>query len=808
MMLLLATSWFERLVGWDIHFRGTLSWWIAGPLIVFAIVTVFVVYFREAMKINAAQRIVMAVLRGLALACIILLLLKPVKVSKEETRNRELPIVVMVDASQSMTQRDPRTTIEDRMRLAIARKIVPPDHGLEMKPEGSYGNLPMDEPTRAEVVSEVFRNDDPKMNLLARLHNKGPVQEFLFGAHVFGAGKDWVQAIPATEPRTAMLRSINELLERKEADRPAAIVLVTDGRDNYKDEKISWDTIRAKCKELKVPIYVYGVGAGTTGILQLKALNLKNEFSIHDTVNVPVRWRAQGLPKGKIEITATLNGRNVLDNPVILDVENGEEIGHNISFKPRESDADAGRQELVVSIKVVGGREEDKAVKSIRFMNNKVKVLYVENHPRWEFKFLMRAFSRDKLVEPTFHLIEGDKKTLEAGPPFIPVFPNTRKDLFAFDLLVIGDVDAKFFTGEQREWIREFVEKGGGLVFIAGQKHAPATYLGNPIGDMLPVEFEAKKFPVDDTLRPIEYHPQLSAIGQLHPLMSLAQSRKENEEAWKKLPGWFWHYPVKKLKPAAVSLLDHPKEEIEDAPGVKRPMPLMAIHYYGKGLVFYSGVDETWRWRFNEAETYFGRFWGQIIYAVGLPHVFGGRSRLMLGGGEPTLSNPSKVYVTLYTPDNKPLVREKVNAKIEWLDGPTAEDRAGQPIVFEPVRDQPGEYVATLANNRKGKHRVEITDNVGSISPLEFPVNPEAEHELSPGDFNEEELKRLGLESGGGYFREENLHSLPDKVSTRTVKVEKSQPPEVLLWTRWWVFAIVIGLFSLEWLVRKFNNLS
>jgi len=809
----IAMNYFEPILG-QLSFRGNLSWWIAGPLIAFSVITVFIVYSREAMKLHPLQRIIMATLRGLALACIILLLLKPVLVSPEESRTRRLPIVVLVDASQSMTQHDARTTPEDQMRLAIARNIVPPDHGLQLQPEGSYGNLPTDEPSRAEVVSDVLQNKDPKMNLLARLKEKGTdgepqdVQEFLFGAHLFGAGNEWMKSIPATEPRTALLRSLNELLERKENDRPAAIVLISDGRDNDKDEKISWDTVRAKAKQLKVPIHVYAVGGGSTGVLQLKALNLKNEFSIHDTVTVPVRWRAQSLPKGRVEITATLNGRNVLDSPMIVDAENGEEISKTISFKPRESDALVGRQELVVSVKLIGGREEDKAVKTIRFSDNKVKLLYVENHPRWEFKFLTRAFTRDKLVEPTFHLIEGDKKTQEAGPPFIPVFPPTRKELFAYDLIIIGDVDAKFFTGEQREWIREFVEKGGGLVFIAGRKYAPASYLNTPIGDMLPVEFEAKQFKIDDELRPIEYHPQLSTIGQLHPLMSLAQSRKENEDIWKKLPGWYWHYPVKKLKPAAVSLLDHPKDQIDESAMVKRPMPLMAMHYYGKGIVFYSGVDETWRWRFNEAETYFGRFWGQIIYAVGLPHVFGGRSQLMLGGGEPTLGQPSRVYVTLTTPDNRPLVREKVNARIEWLDGPKLEDRAGQPIVFEPIRDQPGEYVATLPNNRKGKHRVQITDNVGTISPLEFPVNAEGEHEMAPGDFNQEELRRLGVDSGGGYYREETLYDLPNQIKPRTVTIENPQSKVVELWDRWWVFLIVIGLFTLEWFVRKFSNLS
>ena len=798
---------FEPLLGWQIAFRGDLSKWIAFPLIALALLAVFGIYFREALKLHPARRILLASLRGLALACIILLLMKPVLVFQDEGRTRNLPIVVMVDASQSMNQRDPRTGNEDRIRYAIAKNQLPPDHGLQMKPDGSYGELTSDEPTRADVVGAVFQNPDKKMNLLERLREKGPVQEFFFGANLFGAGKDWAKAIPVTESKTSLLRSINELLERKEDDRPAAIILATDGRDNDKDEKISWDTIGAKCKQLKVPIFVYGVGAGQTGLLQLKALNMKNVFSIHDEVKIPVEWRGRGINGGKIEISATLGGRVVVP-PRIIDAVDGDSLLEMLTFRPTEADAASGKQDLVVSIKLVGGREQDSSVKSLRFTNDKVKVLYVDNVPRWEFKFLMRAFQRDKLVEAKFHLLEGDKKTLEGSPEFIPTFPTTHKELFAYDLIILGDVDVKTFTAEQQEWIREFVERGGGLVVIAGRKYMPATYLNSKIGDMLPVEFEVKRFPISDDVRPTEFKPKVSLLGQFETLMSLAQSRKENEEIWKKLPGWFWHYPIKKLKPAAVSLLDHPKEEIESLPGTKRPMPLMAMHYYGKGLVLFSAIDETWRWRYNEAETYFGRFWGQIVYAVGLPHVFGGRSRLMLGGGEPTLGQPSRIYVSLFTKDNRPYVTNKVDANIKWLDGQTTEETTPQKISFDPIENQPGEYVATVPNNRKGKYRLELLDTPESVPPLEFPVNPEAEHELAPGSLNADALRKLAADSGGAFYREEDLYQLPEKVSARTVKVENPPPSEVLLWTRWWVFALVIGLFSLEWLVRKFSNLS
>ena len=107
-----------------------------------------------------------------------------------------------------------------------------------------------------------------------------------------------------------------------------------------------------------------------------------------------------------------------------------------------------------------------------------------------------------------------------------------------------------------------------------------------------------------------------------------------------------------KLRPAAVSLLDHPREKIAD----DKPMPLLAMHYYGKGLVLFSAVEETWRWRFNEADKYFARYWGQVVYAIGLPHTLGSKSgQLALAGGEAVLGKPGQVYARLFTPEYRPL---------------------------------------------------------------------------------------------------------------------------------------------------------
>src|SRR5665647_3922001 len=57
-----------------------------------------------------------------------------------------------------------------------------------------------------------------------------------------------------------------------------------------------------------------------------------------------------------------------------------------------------------------------------------------------------------------------DAKELEDG------FPAKPEELFAYQGLIIGSVEASYFTAPQQQAIRDFVDRrGGGLLFIAGR---------------------------------------------------------------------------------------------------------------------------------------------------------------------------------------------------------------------------------------------------------------------------------------------------------------------------------------------------
>jgi uncharacterized membrane protein len=410
---------------------------------------------------------------------------------------------------------------------------------------------------------------------------------------------------------------------------------------------------------------------------------------------------------------------------------------------------------------------------------------------------------RDRRVEPKFYLTDADPRAMKSGEPFIPAFPADRKDLFAYDLLIIGDFPAGSLTPEQQGYLREFVAEGGGLIHIAGRQHAPASFVGTPLADVLPVEVPVAKFPIDSGLRPTGYRPELTPTGLRSGVLSLADDPVESLRMWRKLPELYWFYPVTKLKPASEVYLTHPTQRTSD----NKPMPLMAAHYYGKGYVVYLGFDETWRWRFNEADKLFSRFWSQVVYAAGSPRTLGTKvTQLSMDTSDPQLGKTGQVYARLFTAKLDPLTADRVEARLERLDAAAGDAEKSVPVELRALPGQPGEFVATVPFNRVGRFALKVK-GAPETEPgsLEYRVTLPPEHEMAPGGLAEDDLRKLAEASGGKYYREEDLHTLAASITPKSSPF--AQREEILLWNKW-LMLWVIGLLSAEWFLRKFNSMS
>jgi hypothetical protein len=325
--------------------------------------------------------------------------------------------------------------------------------------------------------------------------------------------------------------------------------------------------------------------------------------------------------------------------------------------------------------------------------------------------------------------------------------------------------------------------------------------------------------------------PVLAPNAVTNPLVALEDAPLDNAEVWgrltrvnpgdpapppdarvnrkKQLPPMEWYYPVARVKPGVEVFLVHPTARTPEPDN--KPMPLLAGHYFGKGYVLFCAFDDTWRWRFNEADHYFGRFWSQAVYQAGVPRMIGTKlTQLSLDTPEPLQGKSGQVYARILDDKFKPLKVEEIEATLERLDvDPNDRDRFTT-VKLRKLDGQDGEYVAPLPFNSAGRFKLSVDPKNASPATMEYRVNLPPDHEQSPGGMAEADLMKLAADSGtkdnpGKFYREEDLHALPKNVQAQSAP--SSRRDERVLWN-WWAMGALVGLLSLEWFLRKFNGLS
>ena len=120
------------------------------------------------------------------------------------------------------------------------------------------------------------------------------------------------------------------------------------------------------------------------------------------------------------------------------------------------------------------------------------RILYIEGEPRWEYKFIRQAEEDDRMVQIVSMVRTSENKIYRQGiadpKELADGFPSRPEDLFAYQGLIIGSVEAGYFTPAQQELIREFVDRrGGGLLLLGGQfALADGGWNASKLTDLMP----------------------------------------------------------------------------------------------------------------------------------------------------------------------------------------------------------------------------------------------------------------------------------------------------------------------------------
>ena len=225
--------------------------------------------------------------------------------------------------------------------------------------------------------------------------------------------------------------------------------------------------------------------------------------------------------------------------------------------------------------------------------DSKPKILYLEGTPRWEFKFIREALQPDKNLQLLSLLRTSGNKFYRQGieneDNLSSGFPSSKEELFQYKGLIIGSIEASFFTAEQLKLIGDFVsERGGGLMMLGGRHSFDAGNYGNTsVADLLPVNLGQRPAGSSFVLAPVKF--RLSSYGKTHLVTRLVVDEHENEKRWNGLPEIGEFNWITSTKPGATVLAS--------GAGSYSNAVLLALHRYGRGRVMAFMAASSWRWQ-------------------------------------------------------------------------------------------------------------------------------------------------------------------------------------------------------------------
>jgi hypothetical protein len=890
---------------------GPLKWahlpppWVLVLVAIAAFLWVRGLYARERGRVGWGPRLLLTGLRTAVVLGLVLVLGGPFRFEEEKTRERS-HLVVLVDDSASMR-------VKDRYDAATTEALL-----AAAWPDPSARPASLDEVHRGELVRRVLAG--PGESLLREWNER-------FVLHLFGFHSDWrslgstarsagtpapgdvdaevdpvariaeqVRGLGFEGGRTrlgAVLRNAANEFARRQDQHLAGVVLLSDGRDTSEGEPPV--QVLTALGPLREDLRVTAVGLGNPASgrnLWVERVRARDVVLVRDQVSFETALRHTGFDgRGPVRVAleivkvADADGQPIEPRPHPLERDEGRLAVARVDRLPPEAGKTPEEVRLMAPFNEAGTfrvtvraqfedeqdaredavPEDDASHHEIRVVDQRIKVLYVDFEPRYDWRFLSNFLTREPGAEVTGRVAEArsryDVQCLlqRASPLFeqphspgtkpLRKFPTTRREIFEYDVIILGDVDWTLFADggekESREVLQvlaDFVEQGGGLALQAGvDLRMPLGFLDTPLAPLLPVNARegqgGDRHASDATDH--AFRLELTEAGAHHPIFSVVPSPRRDggmatvpeiaaiwrgdddlSREWR----WWWLYRAQDgLRPNAVDLARVHRGDL-DAPGFLdrrgQPLPVFATMRYGNGWVFWSSLDTISRIRRERRDEIYGAFWEQVIRFLATYRLLGGNKRykILTDKDEYFVGETATVTITALDETYEPL-------DAPWLDGLNLEqpDEAGgtQSVLLEgdarPVslkeEGQPGTYRLDLPLRRKGLVRLWIDDRGVSSgrarnerAEKRFEVAFRAREDVLKVPDHETLREIVRLTNPGTHKAE--VVGLEDLAEA--VRGIESRPREKVLrrdersqWDRSWVLLAIVALLTIEWLLRK-----
>ena len=735
----------------------------AGPAtyIVIAIalavaVPALIAYARLRMRGGPRDRAVLLALRLAGLAIVVVALMHPILVVSEAVPQRNV-VGVLVDDSRSMRIADLNGT------------------------------------TRADAVRHLLGTRDS--SLYRALADKFVVRLFRFS----GNGERVAQLGDLTYDgvRTQLGPALEAARQELTGVPLSGLVVVSDGADNSTGSLT--DAVMSLGAR-HVPVFTVGVGRERfTKDIEVSRVEAPRNVLKGASLVVDVLVAQRGYTGDKVQMIVEDGGRIVSTQSVTLSGD-----GEAIPVRVRVPTTEAGARVLTFRIppqpgEMVAQNNTQQAI--VNVSDRREKILYIEGEPRSEMRFLRNAVRDDKNLQiVTLQRLAKDqfrRFSVDDSLDLVAGFPKTRDELFAYKGIILGSMEASYFTGDQLRMLADFVsERGGGLLALGGRRAlGEGGFAGTPVAEVLPVDLGGG--PNDKSGYFSELKVDVSVAGSMHAATQIADAESTSAKRWKTMPAVTSVNRIGRARPGATVLLTGTPTK-----GGER-QTVLAFQRYGRGKAIVFPVQDSWLWQMlNDVDDVtFESYWRQLLRWL----VSDVPSRVMVAAAGDQAAPGDAVELNAEVSDRTFL---KVNnaeavARVTSPSGNVSE----MPLEWSVTRD--GQYKASFTPTEKGLYRVDVRARMGTDSIVSDPSYI-ASGDLSTEYFGAEMraplLRRIADETGGRFYTGENVAQLAKDIvftdAGNTVVDRKD------LWDMPIVFLLILALVTSEWGYRKLRGLA
>ncbi|MAX27718.1 MAG: hypothetical protein CMJ19_24755 [Phycisphaeraceae bacterium] len=288
-----------------------------------------------------------------------------------------------------------------------------------------------------------------------------------FGNELTFTSLDSLSAFTPQAPSTNLLQSLSQLDDQLPKDQP--IIVFSDGNSTETKQTL---TVIDQLKTHHRIVHAFAVGKPSSQPV-IKAFAWAQPSVIQSGTQTTLYAQLHGLSSldGVSDITAKLYHQQTLISET-TQVKNALDA---MTFSFPLTDLDVGLHVYRIQITDAQARAIATATASVNVLEQPTRVFLLESSPHWVSRNTARAILMDPHIQFTARYGLGDYRQLQIGQSKQQVSSNDIA-LDQWDVLLLGQDTQTQLDEQAREQLAQWVDQGGGLVWLRGLPENPGDW--------------------------------------------------------------------------------------------------------------------------------------------------------------------------------------------------------------------------------------------------------------------------------------------------------------------------------------------